>query len=147
MSLVVYCPNGWKEEILYSNLEQHLENWDGSGAEENKSSDSKPENKYQHLLFALNRETPELVRYDTGRAARIKISVGFTRDPKFAFPELFQFVFMRNLGRMFVIGGSNQMKDYEEELEVAHVRDIFLIEFFVFESTLISIIWAYSYSM
>ena len=131
MSLAVFCPNGCKEEILYVNLDQHLDKWEGKEAvkKEDIEEESKHANKYQHLLFAMNRETTELIRYDIGRAARIKISVGFTQDPKSSFPQLFQFIFMRNLGRMFIIGGSNTMSENEEELEVAQVRSFNLIIF------------------
>jgi len=55
----------------------------------------------------LDREKPELLRYDTEKNSRIKVSLEFTKDRKSSFPSQFQFVFFRPINRMFVIGGSN----------------------------------------
>lgn len=78
--------------------------------------------KFKQLLFVLDRSKPEIIRFDVVKKSRIKISVLFTADGKTPFPALSQFVFVRGINRMFVVGGSNHLSNKVEKWNVIQVR-------------------------
>ncbi len=82
------------------------------------------DSKHKNKLFVLDKDKPELLRYDTEKNSRIKISLVFSKDRKASFPSLFQFVFFRQIDRMFVVGGSNTGIPRVEKWEVMLVNYI-----------------------
>ena len=78
--------------------------------------------RFKNIIFALDSEKPILLRYDTVKNSRIKIALVFTADSTRPFPNLFQFVFFRPINRMFVVGGSDRIRNKAESWEVLQVR-------------------------
>ena len=118
----MHCPRGCKEEIKYREVNDHLAQCDGEVRSKEESKQIIEDKKLKRILFALDREKPEIIRFDIQNKSRIKISVLFTRNGKTPFPNLFQLVFVRNLNRMFVTGGSNHMVNKVEEWNIIEVR-------------------------
>jgi len=118
----VQCTIGCLQMIKYDDFHNHEETWDGlpkiQPEEEKKELDNE---RFKNILFILDRDKPEILRFDTITNSRIKISVTFTSDPLIPFPSFFQFWFFRPINRMFVVGGSNFNKSKVENWNVLQV--------------------------
>lgn len=103
-------------------MDEHTKECKGEREDEEVKGIKKDNSK---ILYVLNRSKPEVVRFDVVNKSRIQISVVFTSNPKEAFPNLFQFVFIKGINRMFVVGGSNHSSDKAETWNVLEVIIIF----------------------
>lgn len=128
-NLLSKLPNSLAINILcttfyckYRDSEANKSEVEGKPVEESKSPKKEIDKKrFQDIIFVLDRSKPEILRFDVIKKSRIKISVVFTEDQIVAFPSLFQFVFIKDINRMFVIGGSNSLSNEVENWRVAKV--------------------------
>ena len=120
MNLLVYWPMGCKRWFEYSKVDDHAKQWDGvmEVVEEDKADDKIQDHGYSNVLFALDVEKPQLVRFDVKNNSRLKIALSFTKDSKIQFPSYFQYLFIREAKRMFVVGGSNTQRNKLETWQV-----------------------------
>jgi hypothetical protein len=127
MSLQFPCSKGCGRSFKHENLHSHEQECD-SIAQDDEDIGEYDNQRFKNILFVVDRTKPEILRYDSIKRSRIKISVVFTKDPTQAFPSLFQFVFFRAINRMFVVGGSNSQSNKVEKWNVLLVRYLFITD-------------------
>lgn len=120
MSLQFPCSKGCGKTFKHEDLYNHEQECDSIA--QNEDSDEYDNERFKNILFVVDRTKPEILRYDAVKRSRLKISVVFTKDPKQAFPALFQFVFFRAINRMFVVGGSDTLNNKVEQWDVLQVK-------------------------
>mmetsp|Transcript_3464 Transcript_3464/g.2929 ORF Transcript_3464/g.2929 Transcript_3464/m.2929 type:complete len:97 (+) Transcript_3464:172-462(+) len=80
MTMDIECSKGCKQTFKYDDYHIHEDTCDGTPKGGDQSTKEFDKERNKNILFVLDKDKPELLRYDTIRNSRIKIAVVYTQD-------------------------------------------------------------------